>query len=211
MPTIEQAGAWYLHADPIHDFDHVMRVYRMVEKLASLEGGDLDILRAAALLHDAEGTTPGSEARHSHHEQSAGFAGEVLRAESWDAEKIKAVQHCIRAHRFRSTGEAPRTIEAKILFDSDKLDVIGAIGVARTIGYAALAGMPCFAQPSASFLKDGTKEPGEPHSAYHEYLFKLSKIKDRLYTQSAKKLAIERDVYIGEYFKRLADEIDAIR
>ena len=55
MPTIEQARAWYTDSDPVHDFDHVLRVYRLAERLAEAEGADLTIVRAAALLHDAEG------------------------------------------------------------------------------------------------------------------------------------------------------------
>ena len=92
-------------------------------------------------------------------------------------------EHCIRSHRFRSQDQ-PATLEAQIMFDADKLDVLGAFGVARTIGYALQAGQPIFAQPSEKFLLSGEKEPGEPHSAYHEYLFKLRRVKERLFTES---------------------------
>ena len=211
MPTIEQARAWYQGADAVHDFEHVLRVYRTAEKLAQTEGGDLEILRAAALLHDAEGTAPGGAARGSHHEQSAAFAEAILKEESWSADRIAAVQHCIRAHRFRSTGEAPTTIEAKILFDADKLDVIGAIGVARAIAYATLARTPVYAPPSKSFLERGEREAGEPHSAFHEYVFKLSKIKDRLFTPSARALAQERHQFLAAYFERLQEEYQNLR
>ena len=74
---------------------------------------------------------------------SASFAGEVLRGLGWEESRISPVQHCIRAHRYRGK-EGPETIEAKILFDADKLDVVGAFGVARTIGYAVQAGQPIF-------------------------------------------------------------------
>lgn len=207
MPNIEQARAWYTGDDPVHDFAHVMRVYHMAERIGIAEGADLEILRAAALLHDAEGSTSGSETRASHHHSSAEFAAQVLAAEGWSAERILAVQHCIRAHRFRGDGETPQTLEARILFDADKLDVIGAIGVARVIAYATLNAQPVFFPPSQIFLEHGTTEPGEPHSAYHEYLFKLCKIKDRLFTAAARAIAAERDQYIGEYFQRLQDEL----
>src|SRR5512133_666850 len=110
MPTLEQARGWYTDDDPVHDFEHVLRVYRMAERLAAEEGADIDIVRAAALLHDAEGRTSGSETRKSHHHQSAFFAGQMLSAEGWTEARIAAVQHCIRAHRFRSDGETPQTI-----------------------------------------------------------------------------------------------------
>jgi uncharacterized protein len=206
MPTIEEARAWYAGADPVHDFDHVLRVYRMAERLGREEGADLDILRAAALLHDAEGSAPESAGRAEHHERSAQFAAEILKSENWEAERIAAVQHCIRAHRFRSGGEEPRSIEAKVLFDADKLDVLGAVGAARTVAYAALAGQPTYSRPSAQFLAEGRKEPGEPHSSYHEYLFKLRKVKARLFTRTAQAVAAERSAYLDEFYARLIAE-----
>jgi uncharacterized protein len=211
MPTLDQARAWYAGADPVHDYDHILRVYRMAERLAMAEGADLDIVRAAAILHDAEGTTPGASERATHHFSSAEFAANVLQAEGWPAERIAAVQHCIRAHRFRDNREPPATIEAKVIFDADKLDVLGAIGACRTAAYAALDGQPFFAEPSAQFLATGEKEPGEPHSSYHEYLFKLRKIKDRLFTPTARALAEERHAYLHAFFDRLQSEWQGLK
>jgi uncharacterized protein len=211
MPTIEQARSWYKTADAVHDFDHVLRVYRMAERLAEAEGADLEIVRAAALLHDAEGATPGAESRTNHHHASAEIAAEVLRAEGWGPERIAAVQHCIRAHRYRDTSEPPRTMEAKVLFDADKLDVLGAIGVARVVAYATLAGQPWYAAPSGQFIQTGKELPGEPHSAYHEHLFKLRKVRDRMFTETARAIAAERLRYLDEYFERLIDEWGGIR
>jgi uncharacterized protein len=162
MPSLEQARPWYAAADPVHDFDHVQRVYRLAECIGRAEGADLGILLAAALLHDAVEAAPdGGGDRPGHHLASADFAGRVLAAEGWPAERIEAVQHCIRSHRFRG-GEAPRTLEARILFDADKLDVTGAIGVMRAAAYAALAGQPLTGEPSERFKTTGQKEPGEP-------------------------------------------------
>ncbi|MCD4673214.1 MAG: HD domain-containing protein [Anaerolineaceae bacterium] len=206
MPTTEQAKKWYQGVDAIHDFSHIERVYRMAERLARSEGADLEIVHAAALLHDSRGTMPGSGERAEHHIASAVFAGEVLAEEGWPQERIAAVQHCIRAHRFRDKRERPETIEARVLFDADKLDVLGAVGVMRTIGYAVLAGQPAYVQPSQFFLATGQKEPGEPHSAYHEYLFKLCKIKDVLFTEAARAMAEERDAYLADFFVRFAAE-----
>ena len=208
MPNIETARTWYADVDPVHGFDHILRVYRMVEKLAQAEGANLEIVRAAALLHDAQGSTTsgGDEGRLDHHHASAEFARQVLEVEDWSPDRIAAVQHCIRAHRFRDNTEPPTTLEAKILFDADKLDVIGAVGVARTIAFDVVVNQPIFAEPSSRFLETGEKEPGEPHSSYHEYLFKLSKIKDRLFTPAAQALAEDRHQFMAEYFNRLAAE-----
>ena len=208
MPTIEQARAYYQSADPVHDFDHILRVLALAERVARAEGADLDIVRAAVLLHDAAGAQPSDEAgaRATHHEASAEFAREVLAAEGWPEARIEAVLHCIRAHRFRGT-EAPRTLEAQILFDCDKLDVLGAIGVARTVAYAALAGQPLTGEPSDRFKATGEKEPGEPHTPYHEFIFKLGRVKDRMVTRTARQIAEERHQYLQDYFDRLRREV----
>ncbi len=206
MPTIEQAHPWYSTNDPVHGFDHILRVYHIAEKLALIEGADLEIVRAAALLHDAEGSTPHDENnRAHHHEASASFARSILEAEGWPDARIVAVEHCIRAHRYRTT-ETPQSLEAKVLFDADKLDVLGAFGAARTIAYAAQANQPIFAEPSAQFLSTGRKEPGEPHSSYHEFLFKLQKVKDRLFTDEAKRIAETRHGYLVSFYEQLAAE-----
>ncbi len=212
MPTIQQAQTWYPHADPVHGFDHVMRVYRTAEILAQSEGADLEIVRAAALLHDVEGSSPtdaSGRAAHQHH--SADFAAEVLQAEGWPADRIRAVQHCIRAHRYRGTDEPPATLEARVLFDADKLDVLGAIGAARTIAYAVQAGQPIYAPPSAQFLASGKTDPEEPHSAYHEYLFKLRRVKERLFTPSARALGEQRHAALVAYFEQLHAEMTGER
>ncbi len=209
MISIEKARGWYAESDAVHDFDHVLRVLRMAEKLAKIEGADLEIVHAAALLHDVSGSAPGSEERENHHIYSAEYAGRVLTEEGWPEERIKAAQHCIRAHRFRSGGEGPTTIEAKCIFDADKLDVIGAIGAARTIAYAALAGEPFYSEPSPQYLESGKEMDGEPHSAYHEYLFKLRKIKGLLFTQAARRMAEHRDRCLTDFFEELAAEMKA--
>lgn len=213
MLSLNRARAWYPERDPVHGFDHILRVYRMAEQLAIAEGADIEIVRAAALLHDAEGsaTSGGEEGRLNHHQASADFARQILEAEGWPEERIAAVLHCIRAHRFRDESETPQTLEARILFDADKLDVIGAFGIARTIAYDVVVGQPIYSPPSDRFLRTGEKEPDEPHSSYHEYLFKLSKIKDRLYTETARALAEERHRFLMEFFERLADEDRGLR
>jgi uncharacterized protein len=208
MLTLDIARSWYSATDPVHGFDHIRRVYAMAERLALAEGADVEIVRAAALLHDAEGsqTDGGEQGRLEHHFASADFAYEVLQAEGWEEDRIAAVQHCIRAHRFRHNSEPPQTLEAKILFDADKLDVIGAIGVVRTVAYDVIVGQPIFAEPSPRFLETGLKEADEPHSSYHEFLFKLIKVKDLLHTYAARAIAEDRHRFLVDFFNRLAAE-----
>jgi uncharacterized protein len=206
MPTIEAARKWYQEKDPVHGLSHVLRVYYLAESLAKAEGADIEIVRAAALLHDAEGPGVGGT-RLEHQHASAQFAEKILSEESWDTEKISAVQHCIRAHRFRDQSEQPQSIEAKVLFDADKLDAIGAVGAVRAIAYAVLAGQDLYAPPSKQFVLTGEKEPGESHSPYHEHLFKLQKIKGRLFTESGRKVAEERHAFLDSFFAQLEAEL----
>jgi uncharacterized protein len=206
MPTVEQARAWYPAHDPVHGFDHVLRVLAVAERLAEQVGADGEVVRAAALLHDAAGAVPGPGSGRANHEQaSAEFARSILAQEGWDAVRIEAVAHCVRAHRYRSV-EAPQTLEAQVLFDADKLDVLGAFGVARTIAYALQAGEPIYAEPSEAFRSSGTGLPGEPHSAYHEYLFKLRHVADRLQTEPGRQMGRRRVALLVEFFEALAEE-----
>jgi uncharacterized protein len=94
-----------------------------------------------------------------------------------------------------------------VLFDSDKLDVLGAVGALRAAGYAALAGQPLTGTPSARFRASGEKEAGEAHTPYHEFLFKLSRIPERLHTATARAIAAERHAFLTAFFERLAREL----
>jgi uncharacterized protein len=210
MPTLEEARSWYDPNDPVHGFDHVQRVLNMAEYLGRELGADLEILRAAALLHDSAGAHPQSEvAREQHEVASAEFGREILKKEGWPKERIDAVLHCILAHRYRGKLE-PKTLEAKILFDADKLDVIGAFGIARTIGYAVQAGLPIYQAPSKKFIEEGETEPGEAHSAYHEHLRKLRHVKDRLITDPARTIGERRYKLLQDFFEQLAVEASCI-
>ena len=204
MPTIEEARGFYPEDDPVHGFSHILRVYRLCERIGRQENADLTIVRAAALLHDVEGDV---DVREDHHLAAARFAEKTLIKEGWSAEAIKAVVHCIRAHRFRDDSEKPQTLEAQVLFDADKIDAIGAVGVARAVAYAVRAGMDVYAPPSDLYLSSGKYELGESQTVAHEYLFKLRHIKDRLFTPSGRSLAVERHELMVSFFEAWMKEI----
>ena len=204
MPTIEQARAFYPVDDPVHGFSHVLRVFRLCERIGTEEKANLDILRAAALLHDVEGDV---DVRMNHHLAAADFAEKILIKEGWQGREIQAVQHCIRAHRFRNREEEPNTLEAKVLFDADKIDAIGAVGIARAVSYAVRAGMDVYAPPSDHYLSTGELAPGESQSVSHEYLFKLRHLKNRMFTKTGRSLAEERHDLMVKFFDGWLDEI----
>ena len=117
-----------------HNLDHVFRVYNLCLLLSNYEKDvDLEILIPSALLHDIARVEESDDktGKIDHAALGSEIPGDILRNLGYKEEKIDMIKHCIITHRFR-TGNEPKTIEAKILFDSDKLDVIGASGIART-------------------------------------------------------------------------------
>ena len=201
MITIEQARAHYQGADAVHDFDHVLRVLALAERLAAAEGADLEIVRTAALLHDvARGH--GDRLAVDHASAGAEMARELLAGQP--AERVDAVAHAIAAHRFR-TGPAPRTPEARVLHDADKLDAIGAIGVARAFAFGGHEGQRLWDEVPEEYQE--REENRGQHTPVHEFHLKLVKIQGRLLTESARRLAVERHAYMVGFFERLEEEV----
>jgi len=116
--------------DGSHDLGHLMRVWKAAFQIQAAEGGNAGILGAAVLLHDCVAIEKSDPRRAQASALAADRAALILRDLDWSADDIAAVHHAIICHSF-SAGQAPTTIEAKILQDADRLDAIGAIGVAR--------------------------------------------------------------------------------
>jgi uncharacterized protein len=205
MITIEQARPFYSDDDPVHDFDHILRVLALAERIGAAEGADMDVLRAAALLHDV-GRDEAGAAGLDHAEFAAARAREILAGQP--AEKVEAVVDAIIAHRFR-TGPPPNSLEGRVLFDADKLDAIGAIGVARAFAYSGRAGKRLWGPVADDYLvrwQRGAAESDE-HTAVHEFVVKLSRLKDRLFTSEGRRIARERHAVMAGFYERLADEV----
>ena len=183
--------------DPAHDWQHNLRVMAMCERIGREEGADMALLRLAALLHDI-GRAEERRTGECHAEISARIAGEWLREEGMDSRQIMLVQKAILAHRFRKESP-PTSLEEKILFDADKLDSIGAIGVARAFAYSGVIGQPIQA------------ELPDQHTPFREYEWKLVRIKDRLYTATARQIAEERHQFMKKFFEQWDLEIRGIR
>ena len=204
MISIEEARTYYHGAESAHDFDHVLRVLALAERLARAEGADIEIVRAAALLHDlarADEDATGGD----HAQMAADRAREILRARGIASQKADAVAHAIAAHRFRGT-IAPQTLEAQVLFDADKLDSIGAIGVARAYAVSGALNQRLWSQvaPDAVATRD---QRNANHTAVAEFVVKLSKVRERMFTATARKIAEERHAYMADFFARLAHEV----
>lgn len=198
MITIEQARALYNGADAAHSFDHILRVLAMAEHLAAAEGADLEIVRTATLLHDIARLEP------DHQQLGAARAREILAGQP--AERIDAVCHAIEAHRFRK-GPPPATIEACCLFDADKLDAIGAVGVARAVAYGAVHGQRIWSQPLDSIDASQPPPDGDIYTPSHEFVYKLARLADMLTTATARRIAADRHRVMVEFFRRLDLEV----
>lgn len=205
MISIEFARSLYpADADSAHDFDHVLRVVNLAEKIARAEGANAEIVRAAALLHDI-GLDQG---RAGHETSAANRAKEILREHGYDESFVEAVAHAIESHRFRS-GPTPQTLEAKVLFDADKLDSIGAIGVARAYAFGGHRGQKLWAAVPTDYVDamDGREADPNQHTAVHEFHVKLKRIKDRMHTATGQALAEERHAYMVEFYAQLDREV----
>jgi uncharacterized protein len=191
--TIEQARAYYAN-DSAHDFDHVLRVWANAERIGRQEGAMMDILQTATLLHDIARADQ-EQTGQDHAAVGAQRTRHILGEAGQPADFVEAVCHAIAAHRFR-VDTPPQTLEAKILYDADKLDSIGAVGVARAFAYGGHINRPLWAEDEANI-----------HTALQEFRFKLSKIKDKLFTQTARQIAVERHHFMTHFFDQMAREI----
>ncbi|WP_459479570.1 HD domain-containing protein [Clostridium saccharoperbutylacetonicum] len=202
-----------------HNLDHVFRVYNLCLLLAKYEKDvDLEILIPSALLHDIARVEESQDktGKIDHAVLGSIMAEDILRKLEYEEEKIEKIKHCIVSHRFR-TGNEPNSIEAKILFDADKLDVIGASGIARTFMLAGQFGQRLIDNDSINeYMNSNTVENGRlkdvsKHTPFIEYEVKFKKIPNKLYTEKAKEIGKERLKFMDEYFNRLKSEINGIK
>lgn len=204
--------------DPSHDFLHVMRVYNLCLEIAKYEENvDLEVLKISALLHDIARLKEDSDktGKIDHAIESAKMAEEILTKFDFSKEKIEKIKHCIISHRFRSNNE-PKTIESKILFDADKLDVIGAVGIARTFISVGVYKQKIYADVNVKeYIKTnlvGRQRNGRiidlsKHAPNLEFETKFKYIPEKLYTKHGIEIAKERIGYMKQFFDRLKKEI----
>ncbi len=186
-----------------HDWEHTSRVCGLCKKIGPLEGADMNVLVVAAYLHDiGRCWQDRSNGRVCHAEKGAEMAaGIVLDLPFSDVQKENIV-HCVRSHRFREN-QVPETIEAKVLYDADKLDAIGAIGVARAYLFAGELGAMLHnpymdAEDALSYSKNDT--------GYREYKVKLSRIRDNIMTKEGRRIADDRHAFMETFFEQFLDE-----
>lgn len=197
----------YMHvrmSDSAHDREHVYRVLYNALEIARHESDvDYDVLICACLLHDigreAQFQNPGV----CHAEAGAREALCFLTDLGCGQRFAESVAHCILCHRYKG-GPAPQSLEAKILFDADKLDVCGAMGIARTLLYGGQTGEPLYTLDAGGNPLDGTQDTSP--SFFREYHYKLEGLYDKFYTARGAELAARRQKAAADFYESLLAE-----
>ncbi len=190
-------------ADAAHDLAHVHRVVAAARQLAAGEGADLDVVMPAAWLHDCVTVPKDSDRRAAASAEAAALAGSFLGEAGYPEALIPAVRHAIEAHSF-SAGIAPRTLEAKVVQDADRLDALGAIGIARCFLVGGSLGLALY-QPGEPFPE--RRQPDDSAWVLDHFYVKLLKLPDTMQTQAGRAEARRRARFMEDYLTRLRAEI----
>ncbi len=201
----KKAAAYFENSRGSHDWSHTERVYRLCVRIGEKEGADLEILRIAALLHDiGREEQDSSKGKICHAKVGAKLARSILTEVGLEPDKLERVIHCIRTHRFRGKHQ-PETIEAKVLFDADKLDSLGAVGIGRAFLFAGEVGATVH---NGGIDLSQTTSYSKEDTAFREFAVKLCKVKDRMLTGEGRRMAEERHRFMEAFFDRLHDEVE---
>ncbi len=191
--------------DAAHDREHVYRVLHNAVRIAQSEpDADVEVIIAAALLHDISRPEQLADPAVDHALHGAEKAYSFLLEQGFAEEFCAHVRDCIQTHRFRKSSP-PATLEAKILFDADKLDVTGAIGIARTLQYSGETGRPIYTRDENGCISDGTGDTAD--SFCREYRFKLENICDHFLTDTGRALALSRHDAAKAFYAALMAEV----
>ncbi|MCK9379165.1 MAG: HD domain-containing protein [Candidatus Moranbacteria bacterium] len=200
-----------------HNFEHVMRVYNMAVRLAENEDVDIEVVKMASLLHDIGGAREINDpsGKTDHALESAKMAKPILEELGYSEDKIKHILDCIISHRYR-TENKPKTKEAQIVFDADKLETVGAIGVARAFTWIGRnnaniyrkVDIEEYAKENLGGKINGRIQDKTKHSPQIQWETKDKFILDYLYTDKAQEIAKERMEFSKMFLERLEKEIN---
>ena len=191
-------------SDSAHDTEHIYRVLNLCLELAKYENGvNFDILIISALLHDIGRESQFKNPTLCHAKVGSEMAYNFLIENNYSKELAEKVKHCIFTHRFRSENP-PETIEAKILFDADKLDACGLIGIARTLMYKGKVNEPLYVKING---KISNGEQLNEISFFQEYKKKLENLYDKFYTKRGKEIALNRQKNAVFFYENLYSEL----
>lgn len=191
--------------DSAHDKEHIYRVLYNALTIAKSENNvDYDVLDASCLLHDIAREEQFANPKICHAAVGGEKAFHFLVTHGFTIDFAEKVKHCIQTHRFRKNNE-PQSLEAKILFDADKLDAAGAIGIARTLIYKGIVSEPIYTVTPDGMVSDGANDTAP--SFFQEYKYKLEKLYSNFYTRSGKELALKRRDTAVRFYENLLQEV----
>ena len=193
--------------DSAHDKGHIYRVLHHAMIIAKTEENvNYDVLIAACLLHDIGRREQYENPELCHALVGGEKAYRFLKENGFADSFALCVRQCIQSHRYRQNNP-PQSLEAKILFDADKLDAVGAMGIARTLLYQGIVGDPLYTcLPDGKICNGaGTDIP----SFFREYKYKLEKLYDRFYTKKAAEIANQRRSAAVFFYNSLLDEVQS--
>lgn len=191
--------------DSAHDKEHIYRVLYNALDIAKTERCvDYDVLIAACLLHDIGRKEQFENPALCHAMVGGDKAYCFLTEHGFDALYAEQVKRCIQTHRYRKSNP-PESIEAKILFDADKLDAAGAMGIARTLMYKGAVTEPLYSLGPEGLVSNG--ESDTVPSFFQEYKYKLEKLYSNFYTARGTEMAKERQQTAVDFYDSLYREV----
>lgn len=189
--------------DPAHDLAHVRRVVANAKRLAAAEGADLDVVLPAAWLHDCVVVPKDSAQRPQASRLAAARAVEFLSEIGYPAAHFPAIRHAIEAHSFSARIPA-ETLEARVVQDADRLDALGAVGIARTLMLGAAMGKPLYDEDEPLPL---TRPPDDGRNVIDHFYTKLLRLAEMMQTESGRREAERRTQLMRVYLAELGREI----
>ena len=189
--------------EPAHDFEHIIRVYKNAQKLAKKERANVKLVLAAVLLHDIASFPKSDRRSKSSSTKSAIEAQKILKKFDYSNDEINLVSDAIRDHSF-SKGVIPRTIEGKVLQDADRLDALGAIGIARTFAVGGSEKRPFYSKHDA-FCH--IRKPDDQSWTLDHFYKKLLLLEKKMNTKAGKIEARRRTKIMKKFLNDLKKEI----
>ncbi|NTV27829.1 MAG: HD domain-containing protein [Methanothrix sp.] len=199
----EEVKVLYEEADPAHDFSHIIRVYQNAQIIGKKEGADMQVLLFSALLHDAGSVSKGLEDSIESYQRQKAVLDFLIKKELPENVQ-KKVLYAIEVHRF-SKGIVPDTLEARILQDADRLDALGAVGIARVFMTGGTLGRALYDNVDP-FCKN--REPDDKKWNLDHFYRKLLKLESGMHTKTAKDMASRRTEVLKRYLSDLEQEIE---
>ena len=195
--------------DSAHDSEHIYRVLSVALEIAETENGvDTDVLITACLLHDIGRKEQFENPALCHAMVGGEKAYCYLTGNGFDPAFAEQVKACVQSHRYRKE-RPPQSLEAKILFDADKIDVTGATGIARTLLYKGEMSQPLYLLRQNGSVSDGSED--ETPTFFREYQFKLKHLYERLFTCRGREIALERQRAATDFYRSLLQEVQSSR